>query len=230
MKQGVRLLIVCMLVLSLCACRGALPSDTASGTTDSPVQSSATESSATGATENNATEATENTKPDSSAQSDVMNFYFSSGVGAWYTHLELHADGSFIGSYSDSDMGSNNDAYPYGTRYICSFSGIFENIEKIDEHSYKLTLAYVNTEKPVGEEWIEDGVRHIASGPHGIDEGTDFILYLPDTPIHTLSQDFLLWWPYRYDHQNNPKDTLSCYGILNVTTGQGFFQYETKQA
>jgi hypothetical protein len=99
----------------------------------------------------------------------------------------------------------------------------FNNIEKINEYSYKMTLAEIATEKNTGEEWIEDEIRYIASDPYGIDGGTDFILYLPNTPITEVSEEFLSWWPYRYGQQSDPKETLSCYGILNVATQNGFF-------
>ena len=104
--------------------------------------------------------------------------------------------------------------------YVCSFSGKFENIEKIDDYSYKMTLAYVNTERPSGEEWIENGVKYISSGPCGIKGGTNFVLYLPDIPISNLSEEFLRW--YMYWHQE-PKNTLPVYSIMNVETKEGFF-------
>jgi hypothetical protein len=75
----------------------------------------------------------------------------------------------------------------------------------------------------IGEEWIEDGIKYIASEPYGLEKGEDFVLYLPDVPISTVSAEFLTWWPYRYGQNENPRETLGCYGILNVTTGYGFF-------
>lgn len=31
--------------------------------------------------------------------------------------------------------------------------------------------------------------------------------------MDSVSQDFLTRWPYRYDQESAPKETLSCYGI-----------------
>ena len=49
-------------------------------------------------------------------------FTFLSGVGAWQTVLTIEDDGSFVGKYTDSDMGVyDDDYYPNGTVYICNF-------------------------------------------------------------------------------------------------------------
>ena len=99
----------------------------------------------------------------------------------------------------------------------------------------KMTLSDVKTTEPIGKEWIEDGVFYTATGPHGLMNSqespdfdkvaTEFILYLPETPVETLSDEFLVWWPYYYEHEQTPFKELSCYGILNVDSKHGFFTY-----
>ena len=160
-------------------------------------------------------------KPTALPIEEVTSFYFSSGAGGWGTELKLNPDGSFTGCYHDSDMGDMGDGYPNGTVYICNFSGKFENIKKIDEYSYQMTLTNLTIEE-TPDEWIEEGIKYIASGPYGIEGGTNFIFYMPNTPISSLSEEFLSWWPGRYD-LSEPKDTLTSYGILNVETQEGFF-------
>ena len=64
-----------------------------------------------------------------------MELTFSSGAGAWRTSLILNADGTFVGEYSDSDMGDIGDAYPNGTFYFCSFSGQFEVLTATDAYA-----------------------------------------------------------------------------------------------
>lgn len=155
-----------------------------------------------------------------------VKFSFLSGAGGWSTELTLNADGTFSGEYSDSELGSFGDDYPNGTYYVCSFSGRFTDIQKNDEYSYKMTLENIDTEKTIGEEWIKDGIKYIATTPYGLEGGKDFIFYLPDTPIDTLSEEFLSWWPYNFEQKTNPKTTLSCYGILNVATEEGFFSVQ----
>lgn len=160
----------------------------------------------------------------------TMEFSFMSGAGGWRTVMTLSSDGSFTGMYTDSEMGDVGDGYPYGSVYICAFSGKFENIAQVDAYSYKMTLGGVQTENPIGEEWIEEEIRYVAAGPFGLNdtinnqECTDFVFYLPNTPIDQVPEDFLFWWPYQYSEEE--KTTLSSYGILNVTTNDGFFSAE----
>ena len=136
--------------------------------------------------------------------------------------LTLKQDGTFTGSYHDSEMGSTGDSYPGGTVYVCEFSGSFTDIKKVDDYTYTMKLDQVKSQKEANEEWVQDGVRYIASRPAGVEEGENFTLYFPQTPTEGLSEDFLSWWPKRFDLDNKPT-TLSCYGLFNEKTGFGFF-------
>lgn len=156
-----------------------------------------------------------------------LEFVFSSGAGAWRTVIVLNQDGSFNGAYLDSDMGDRGDDYPKGTHYICDFSGQFDNISQIDSHTYSMTLSKITAEKEKGEEWIEDGILNKYSEPYGMEDGTEYLLYTPDTKIAEVSEEFLKWYPgWNFvDEDGNHSDTLSCYGIYNIKMGYGFFVY-----
>lgn len=156
-----------------------------------------------------------------------LEFVFSSGAGAWRTAIVLNQDGSFNGAYLDSDMGDRGDDYPKGTHYICDFSGQFDNISQIDSHTYSMTLSKITAEKENGEEWIEDGILNKYSEPYGMEDGTEYLLYTPDTKIAEVSEEFLKWYPgWNFvDEDGNHSDTLSCYGIYNIKMGYGFFVY-----
>ena len=156
-----------------------------------------------------------------------LDFRFSSGAGAWYTVITLNQDGSFSGEYCDSDMGDSGEAYPHGKEYICNFSGRFDPVVQTDSNTYSMTLSEITAEKESGEEWIEDGILHIASDPYGLSEGTEYRLYLPETEKEGLPEDFLSWYPgWNFaDADGNLPDTLSCFGIYNVKMGYGFFAY-----
>ncbi len=151
-----------------------------------------------------------------------MDFYFSSGAGAWGTELVLKKDGSFTGEYHDSNMGETGDGHPNGTVYLCSFEGAFGDVKKINDYSYKMTLQYVDTQKPAGTQWIEDGVLYVTSDPYGLEMGKEFIFYTPDAKTDSLSEEFLSWWPYRFE-EDDGRDRLSCYGIYNLDGEYGFF-------
>lgn len=155
-----------------------------------------------------------------------LEFVFSSGAGAWQSIITLNSDGSFKGTYSDAEMGSNGEDYPNGTVYTCEFSGKFEEIKQVNDYTYTMTLTEVTTEKKEGEEWIEDQIRYIAAGPYGLENGKEFLLYTPETPIKELSEEFLNWWPKRYLQEEQALEKLSCYGIYNKETESGFFTYE----
>lgn len=158
--------------------------------------------------------------------SEPLELTYSSGAGAWQTSLTLYSDGSFAGSYYDSDMGDRGENYPNGTIYLCNFSGDFSDITRVNDYTYSMTLEngelYVTTEG--GEEWIEDGVRYILMGLSGLDWGTNFRFYTPDAPVSKLPTEFLNWWPGRFDEE--PSENLLCYGLYNEDEGNGFFTYE----
>ena len=156
---------------------------------------------------------------------EPVEMLFSSGAGAWGTSLVLEPDGAFTGGFHDSNMGEQGDEYPNGTVYLCEFSGHFAGIEKLDEYRYRMTLDELVVEQPEQEEWIEDGIRYVDADAYGMTGGEEFILYLPETPVAELDEMFLNWWPLMYPEEMRP-DTLSCYGLRNVATADGFFTYD----
>lgn len=168
---------------------------------------------------------------------ESIELIYSSGAGAWQTDLILYSDGSFEGSYYDADMGDSDERYPNGTVYICSFIGHFSDITQMNDYTYSLTLEsgdmfittggakwIENGVRNIPEEWVEDGIRYVPTGPIGLIQGINFHLYTPEAPIDELSAEFLDWWPGRFEE--DPLDTLSCYGLYNEDGGSGFFSYE----
>lgn len=156
---------------------------------------------------------------------DGLEMSFLSGAGGWRTELIIYPDGSFSGQYSDSEMGSNGADYPNGTVYICDFSGKFSDITKTSDTSFSMTLNDISLKYETGKEWIEDSIRYIASTPYGLEGGKDFIFYLPDASLSQFDDEFLLWWPLKYEHNDTPFEALSCYSIRNLATEEGFFSY-----
>jgi len=179
-----------------------------------------------------------------------MKLWFGSGAGAWRTILTLHPDGSFEGDYSDSDMGDGGESYPNGTQYVCRFHGRFGNITQKTSASWSMTLdeMVIDAGHPVGEVWIEDGVRYIASSPYGMDgkdgkslePGARFMLYTPDAKGYapgdelygmresddydSVMYQFWTWWPNKHGWEV-VGDTLDSYGLCNMETGYGFFDF-----
>lgn len=151
------------------------------------------------------------------------DFVFSSGAGAWGTFLTLDADGSFTGGYNDSDMGDTGEGYPHGKNYYCEFQGKFGNFEKIDETTVSMTLKELTFEPEAGSEEIRDEILYVGAEPLGLESGTEFIFYLPEKSPADLPEEFLNWWPGRYEWDKETEKELGCYGILNRETEAGFF-------
>jgi hypothetical protein len=219
--KTIALLICLLLCLALCVgCGGEKTADTAEETTEPQETQEPERSVEIIPTEEILTEL---------PFEEPLEMRFASGAGAWGTVLTLNQDGSFNGEFSDSDMGDSGDDYPKGTVYLCDFAGQFTDIQQIDDHTYSLTLENLTiTTENEEEEWIEDGIRYVASTPYGFEDGKDFLFYTPETPVEGLSEEFLWWWPnwnYQTVYSQDP-DTLSCYGLQNLATDQGFFTYD----
>lgn len=167
-----------------------------------------------------------------------MEMMFCSGAGAWRTYLTLYQDGAFVGEYTDSDAGSTGEDYPNGTRYICRFHGRFGDIRQVSDASFSLVLEELSTdtEYPVGEEWIEEGVRCISSEPYGFDgedgaalkPGASFLFYTPEARGHKPGTElygavYFCNWRLERHALEGETDTLGCYGLHNLETDYGFF-------
>lgn len=160
-----------------------------------------------------------------------IEFLFASGASSSGTELVLNQDGSFAGQHFDHEN-ATGDGYSKGTCYLCDFSGRFENIRQITPYIYSMTLAELDTEKEEGEEWIEDDVLYIAARPYGLEDGEEFLFYAPGVPLEEIPEEFLSWWMGRGSYQEDAgsRQTLPCYGLFNIATGEGFLQYERDRA
>lgn len=172
---------------------------------------------------------------------EPLEMMFCSGAGAWRTMLTLYPDGTFRGEYTDSDMGSTGEGYPHGSKDVCQFHGCFGDFRQVSDASFSMVLKEleIDTEYPVGEEWIEDGVRYISSEPYGLDgedwkaskPGAAFLFYTPEVTGYEPGTElygavyFCNWRQNRREFQS-AEDTLGCYGLHNLETGYGFFSEE----
>ena len=160
-----------------------------------------------------------------------IELLFASGASSSGTELVLNQDGSFAGQHFDHEN-ATGAGFPKGTCYLCDFSGRFEDIRQITPYIYSMTLAELDTEKEEGEEWIEDDVLYIAARPYGLEDGEEFLFYTPGVPLEEIPEEFLSWWMGRgsYQEDEGSRQTLPCYGLFNIATGEGFFQYERDRA
>lgn len=157
-------------------------------------------------------------------------FYFSSGVGGWYTVLYIHEDGTFEGHYQDSDMGVADAEYPNGTIYYSDFYGSFTEPEKIDDTTYSFQIASIEYPYGFGEE-IKDGYYYYYSTAYGLDGAEELYMYLPGTKLADLPEAYLRWIGY-YDLDSVSETELPFYGLYNVKQEEGFsgYSYEKHDA
>lgn len=153
-----------------------------------------------------------------------LQFWFSSGVGAWGTTLFIHGDGSFEGSYHDSDMGDTGDGYPNGTVYLSDFSGQFGELEKQNAYTYAAEVETLEQEKKSGTSEIIDGVRYIYSDPYGLDNAERVLFYLPGAPLAELPEAYRSWVGY-YDLSASEETVLPFTGLYHEAEEQGFASY-----
>ena len=160
--------------------------------------------------------------PDLFAEIHGKLFEFSSGAGAWSTELTVDADGSFTGSYHDSEMGETGEGYPDGTLYGCSFHGQFTEPARVDEYSWtaKVTLELDEGQVP---EAIEDGVRYVTSVPYGIEKAQTVTFFVPGTPVDHLPEGFADW---SHLQEIDPDATeIPYYAIWSEADEAGFITY-----
>ena len=154
---------------------------------------------------------------------DVMTF--CSGAGAWRTNLSLASDGSFTGQFTDWDAGSD-PTYPGGFYLICTFSGSFGDLRQLDAHSYSMVLEDLTCQETEGEEWVEDGTLYTGSTPYGLEGGTTFYLYAPESSTDVLTTESLqVQWPQWNLPGTVPETQLGCWLLYNADMDQGFFSY-----
>ena len=162
------------------------------------------------------------------SESDIFGqlpqgFDFSSGAGAWGTHIDLNPDGTFTGQYHDTEMGDTGSGYPNGTVYICNFDGKFSIPKQLDEYTYSMRLEYLNTDGIPGNEYYENNMRYVYSEPYGFDYADEFLIYLPGIQIADLPDGFVSWLNAFLDVQAT--EILPYYGIYNMGGEEGFVAY-----
>ncbi|MCH5303288.1 MAG: RNA polymerase sigma factor [Ruminococcus sp.] len=148
-------------------------------------------------------------------------FSFASGVGAWGTDINISPDGSFEGSFRDSNMGGNAPEYPYGTVYASDFSGHFDNVKKINDYTYSMTMTDIKyKEKPDTKE-ISNGYRFIYTTAYGLEKAKTIYIYTPDAPVSKLPDRYLDDMSgVAFDYNQK---TLGFYGLYNLKEKYGFF-------
>ena len=152
----------------------------------------------------------------------TLQYEFCSGAGAWSTDFTIEKDGSFSGTYHDTDMGVTGEGYPNGTMYYSSFSGHFTDLTQVDVYTYEMSLSDISYQDTVGDTEIIDGVYYIYTEAYGL-EGTDtFRIYLPGTPRERLTEEEGFWIAV----ENESETELTMTVIVNEPNEYAIYSYD----
>lgn len=151
-----------------------------------------------------------------SAEVDILaqlpgTFVFTSGVGAWATEMMINPDGSFEGSYIDSNMDSI---------YVSNFAGRFENVTQVDDTTYSMEMVSLEYEEDPDTMESIDGMPHYYTTAYGIEYADTVYLYTPDTPVSMLNSDCLNWLSWVVDPNS---DTLGVYVLYSENDAAAFY-------
>ena len=149
-----------------------------------------------------------------------MTFTFSSGAGAWETSVEVADSGAFKGMYHDAEMGEDSEEYPDGTVYTCLFHGRFAEAKRVDEKTWRVTVTELEADEGQEDEIIADGIRYITSEPYGLEKGVEVTVYLPGTPIASLTEGQMMW--FHIDDLDPDTQELPFYALWNEAGEAGF--------
>lgn len=147
---------------------------------------------------------------------------FSSGAGGWGTSLTVHEDGTFSGTYIDTDMGGGGSEYPRGTRSQSEFSGKFVSAKKNDDDTYILQCDTegLKIKGTVGDSYDENGAKVTITEPYGMSPCGKFTLYPKGYEVSRLS-DEMKGWGAGYFRSDNPVSNLPGPALVNETSGAG---------
>jgi hypothetical protein len=120
------------------------------------------------------------------------DFWFTSGAGGWRTVMTINEDGTFSGKFTDSDMGDSGTDYPKGSMKISEFTGRLDDVQKISDTGYTMTVAQLDY-NPANVTTIVDGVREITAEPYGIGLNDAITIYLPGQEVDRDDATFRMW-------------------------------------
>lgn len=126
---------------------------------------------------------------------------FASGSGGWGTTMTVASDGTFSGTYHDSDMGITGDDYPNGSVTISNFKGRFKDAKKNADGSYTMQCdkSALKIDGNIGDTYIKNGSKYTVADPYGIAPCGTFTVYPAGYDSSQLSEAIVGWSRAWYD-------------------------------
>ena len=148
---------------------------------------------------------------------DGYIFSFDSGSGAWQTLLEVDSDGSFKGTYYDSNAGENSDKYKNGTIYECVFTGALSAAKQVGEYEYTATVEKLEytKEKDGSDRYEMDNTLYILTDPSGLRQGDEIHIYTAGMPLDQMPESFLSAMEWRFDAGQTELEELCMYDVTS---------------
>ena len=125
----------------------------------------------------------------------AAEYGMGSGAGAWGASLTINEDGTFKGSYYDTNLGDMGDDHPNGSREESNYTGRFKSAKKNSDGTYTLQCdaSAFKIDGEVGSSHIEDGVKVNIDKPVGMEPCGEFTLYPKGYDTSKLSDDQKVW-------------------------------------
>ena len=155
-----------------------------------------------------------------------MTFSFSTGAGGASTTITFGANGSFTGTFTDSEMGLVGDKYPNGTVYTSEFYGSFADPKWESDYKYSIRLNGLYMKHALGVETIVDGVRYVTTSASGFEKAGYFSVYLPGAPISKVTAPVVTHVGNVEGWGTAVPSSLPCWAIYNIGGQVTFVSYD----
>lgn len=144
---------------------------------------------------------------------DSLDFYLGTEDGTFANSITVKQDGSFYGSYYDLDKTLIGENYQNGTYYWNEYWGEFSDILWLDEFTFSMKMSSLATEHDEGIDRLEDdSFKSVTTlDMKGIAKETEYILFMPNTPLHMIGEDILALLNRDLSNQ----DSLGIYVLYN---------------
>ena len=152
------------------------------------------------------------------ADLQACRFVHASGASGWGTVLTIQPDGSFSGSFSDSEWEESES----GTQAVCEcceFSGQLAQPVRVNDYTYSVGIEHIEYQREPGTDEYADGIHYYFTEPRGLEDTGELLIYLPGAPMAELPEGFLGWVMGSADAA---EEELPFYGLYSEARLAGF--------
>ena len=152
------------------------------------------------------------------ADLQACRFVHASGASGWGTVLTIQPDGSFSGSFSDSEWEESES----GTQAVCEcceFSGQLAQPVRVNDYTYSVGIEHIEYQREPGTDEYADGVHYYFTEPRGLEDTEELLIYLPGAPTAELPEGFLGWV---MGSDDTTEEELPFYGLYSEARLAGF--------